>query len=863
MGFLEDSHNALWVYGSGGLYKWTGQRWSNIGDAAGLKDGWATSLLIAKDGAFWVGTHKGLYYRGPRDRQFISLERQGYVARIVQAADGSIWVAHFRGSIDRWIPTIDGPHRSIGGVTTTGVGEIRFDSLGGLWINGLGDGVRHITSESIQKLSSDPPSLNKSVERFSTAEGLSSDYAWPLLIDREGSIWVGTGGGIDRFSRSNFTPARFPSGVHDFSLAAGADNTIWAGSSSTPVMQLKDDAVATFDVPPITFATYRDQKGTVYLGAENGIWRVDAGRPTHIAELPKGLFTVQAMTKDKSDTLWVSLNVDGGLYALSNAHWDKSPIVGTPSAMFTDSLDRVWLGYQDNRLAMIDGSDVTTLGAEQGLMIGEVKAFAQDAGRLWVAGSRGVGYVDGSRLVMVKLGSNEPLQDVTGVVFSASHDLWIHTVAGVYWIRSSSVRDAISDTTLALPYRKFETQDGLPGSSSMAGPSPSVVKSTDGRLWFATSNGVVWLDPDQIISNPVPPPVHIQSILADGKTYPIATVVDLPPRVKDLRIRFSVPSLVMPSRVSAKIHMGGVNKDWSDAGALREVGYSNLSPGRHRFDVIAANEDGVWNTTGDHVLLEIAPAFYQTVLFKALMVLLALVVVWLVVMLRVRQLDYRRRLRFEVQHAERERIARNLHDTLLQDFPALLLKIQSEVATLPEDSSERHVLNETLGKARSLIVESRDHVSSLRSYDVADLSTTIASFAREHASAAGMKLSVSVTGNQRALSEEAYEEASFILREVVLNACRHSGGDRLTIRLDFGPQALCLWVIDNGRGIDPEILEAGAKEGHWGLVGLRERARLLSAQLDVESRSGVGTTIKLVIPRRSAFLPSWRSSPGR
>jgi signal transduction histidine kinase/ligand-binding sensor domain-containing protein len=860
-GFAEDRHAAIWAYGDGGLYTLVGERWKNMGGDLGFRGNYATFLFIARDDTFWVGAGDGLFYRAADAKQFVHLEKEGYVSHIVQAADGGIWVAHLRGAIERWTTTSAAlPVRAPGSIATTSAERMLFDHQGGLWINGLGDGVRHIAPYTINQ-HTELSALIAKAELFNSSNGLSGDYVWPLLIDREGNIWVGTGAGLDRFSRSNFTPAPFPAGTHDFALAAGADGSVWTGSSSKPVMELKDSQVKTFDVPPYTLAAYADRDGVVYIGGVGGIWKMSDAGAEHLASRPnanaQAFGLVLAITKDLHDTLWVSVGgtAASGLYTWANGQWKKWSISGTPRANFTDGEGRVWLGYRDNRIVVVDGDSVTTLGPHQGVTIGDAKSFQRNGQRLWIGGSDGLGYMDGLRLKMVGTADGGSLKNVTGIVFSAQGDLWVHTLDGVFQLPAKDVRQAEINPSYPMHFRKFDTLDGLPGSPALQYPLPSAVRSTDGRLWFATSNGVVWLDPAQLISNPLPPRVVIDSIEADGKAYAPQGRLTLPAHTENLRITFSVLSLTLPERVDAKIRMRGLDNDWRDVGLQREVSYSNLGPGSHHFDVIGANEDGVWNKVGESIEFSITPAFYQTLWFVVLCACIAVLALWQVFVFRLRQVNRRLHLRLEVRHAERERIARDLHDTLLQSFPGLLMKMQAGVSRLPlpEDAAERQFLNLTLDQAQDIVVESRDLVSRLRSEEYGNLAEVLSVFSEGQASGHGMTLNVLVDGRERNLRREIFEEASFIMKEAMLNAYKHSGGKLLSVHLGYCPDALLLEVQDNGNGIDPAILDAGEKPGHWGLMGMRERAKQMSAKLSIESQPGKGTSVTLWVPGRIAY----------
>jgi signal transduction histidine kinase len=302
--------------------------------------------------------------------------------------------------------------------------------------------------------------------------------------------------------------------------------------------------------------------------------------------------------------------------------------------------------------------------------------------------------------------------------------------------------------------------------------------------------------------------------------------------------------------------MRGLDNHWRDVGLQRDVSYSNLGPGHYHFDVIGANEDGVWNNVGANVGFSIKPAFYQTLWFAVLCACMAVLALWQAFAFRVRQVNRRLHVRLEARHAERERIARDLHDTLLQSFPGLLMKMQAGVNRLPEDAAERQFLNQVLDQARGVIVESRDQVSRLRSEEYGNLAAALSVFAEEHASRFGMTSNVSVEGRERNLKKEIFEEALFIMKEAMLNAYNHSGGNLLTVHLDYRSDAPFLEVQDNGNGIDSAILDAGEKPGHWGLMGMRERAKQMSAKLAIESRQGIGTRVTLCIPGRIAYVTS-------
>lgn len=265
---------------------------------------------------------------------------------------------------------------------------------------------------------------------------------------------------------------------------------------------------------------------------------------------------------------------------------------------------------------------------------------------------------------------------------------------------------------------------------------------------------------------------------------------------------------------------------------------------------------GVWNNASSRIQFSIEPSHYQSVWFVLLSICMVVLAILQARAFRVRQVNRRLRIRLEACQAERERIARDLHDTLLQSFPGILMKLQVDINGLPipEDAVERQRLNQTLDQARGIVVESRDQVSRLRSEDCGNLSEILSIFAKEHTSPSGMTLNVSVDGHERKLNKDVFEEIAFITKEAMRNAYAHSGGKLLTVRLNYRHDALFLDVRDDGTGIPLAILDVGQRPGHWGLMGMRERAKQMSANLSIESPSGKGTRVTLCIPARIAYV---------
>ena len=375
---------------------------------------------------------------------------------------------------------------------------------------------------------------------------------------------------------------------------------------------------------------------------------------------------------------------------------------------------------------------------------------------------------------------------------------------------------------------------------------PPVAKPTDGKLWFLTGEGIQVVDPHHLAFNKLPPPVHIEQIVADHKMYwqnlpgAAASNVRLPARTRDLQIDYTALSLTAPEKVHFKYKLEGQDRDWREVVNDREVQYSNLPPGPYRFRVIACNNSGVWNEARRYALeFSIAPAYYQTNLFRALCVAAFLALLWALYQLRLRQLRRQFNMRLEERVGERTRIARDLHDTLLQSFQGLVFRFQGALNQLPNRPEKAYeVLESALISADQAIAEGRSAIQELRSgsSQESNLEQTLLATGRELASSqnggdSAPTLRVIVEGTRRAKQAMIREEIYRIARELLRNAYRHAHARSIEAELRYD-DAFVLIVRDDGKGIDPQVLQDRGRAGHWGLRGLYERAEGIGARLD-------------------------------
>ncbi|WP_052517658.1 sensor histidine kinase [Archangium violaceum] len=872
--FATDRNGDVWTSElAGGLFRLSGGRWEQVGESWGYAGKESRYLFVDQDGTLWVAAEKTLLYLPHGARRFIPTGTNvGWVLQLRQAPDGRIWMTESGGDV-RPIPVPGhGQTENPPSLHVDSAG-VQFARDGSMWLTTLGDGLRRIPHPE-RLPAGDVASVAGAVESFTEKDGLSGDYAWPVLEDREGNLWVGTSGGLDRFRVSSMVLAEFPRGSHDFALVAGNAGELWAGTTNRPLMRLSHGEVS-FEQPgaPVRSA-YRDQEGVIWLGADNGLWRVEDGRLSHVTPMPVPLSQVQAMTRDHRGTLWVSLTghpqmqwVDGRWNPVTErlGFSDKERI----HTAMTDARGRVWLGHKRGIITRVDGDEVRRFTEEDGLRLGVITALTAGRQYVWVGGQFGLALHDGQRFRPLVADGDEPFRNVSGIIERSDGSLWVHAVPGVFHIPAEEVQRALGDPSHRVRYELFDFLDGLPARPTLLRPLPTAVAGDDGRLWFATSNGVVWIDPQRITRNPMPPPVSILAVRADGRRYAPASDVTLPIHPANLEIDYTALSLSIPERVRIRYRLEGVDEHWQDVGTRRTAYYGNLAPGRYRFQVIASNNDGVWNERGASLELVVPPAVHQTWWFRTLCVAAGFLLLWLLYLLRLRQLTAKMRGRLEERHAERERIARELHDTLLQSVQGLVLRLQAVAEQLPAHEPARQAMEKALDRADQVLAEGRDRVMELRSSIHADrdLSDALVQVGEELAEDIPASFRLIVEGVPRELDAAVQVEIFLIGREALLNAFQHAGGTAVEAELHYDSDELRVRIRDDGAGVAPEILEMGGRPGHWGLAGMHERAARIGATLQVWSQTNAGTEVELKVPaaiiyRRKPNAPLWRRLKG-
>jgi signal transduction histidine kinase len=451
--------------------------------------------------------------------------------------------------------------------------------------------------------------------------------------------------------------------------------------------------------------------------------------------------------------------------------------------------------------------------------------------------------------------------------------LWLYTACGLLRIPHSQVDAWISDPARRVEPTLWDAADGASPWVASSPFGPTAAEAADGKLWFVTREDIEVVDPPHLALNKVVPPVHVENVVADGKTYwqnlpgAAASNVRLPARTHDLQIFYTALSLVAPEKVHFKYRLEGQDPDWREVVNDRDVQYSNLGPGTYTFRVIACNNSGVWNQQGDTVEFSIAPAYYQTNWFRVLCAVLVLVLLWAAYRWRLQQMHHRFEVALEARVGERTRIARELHDTLLQSFHGVLLNLKTLSQVLQERPMEaQRTLDRTIDQAAEAITEGRDAVQGLRDSTVErnDLGRAVNALGEQlaanpanHGSAA---FRVIVEGEPRDLHPILRDEIYRIAAEAIRNAFRHAHARQIEVEIRYDSQQFRMRVRDDGKGMAPAVLTEPARSGHYGLPGMRERANAIGGKLVVWSELETGTEVELRIPANAAYAGAAKRS---
>ena len=784
---LVTRDGTLWIGTFAGLVSWNGNKlteYPEVGPA------FVTSLLEDREGTVWAGILAGssespagrlCAIRSGRAECYLQGGAFGtFVWSLFEDGSGELWAAAESG-LWRWKP---------GAPTRYAMAGVRIDDLsktddGRVLIAIRERGLKQFLGDKLAtypiRSASDPNVLlsdrdvdsNKLLrdrdggiwigthvrgiihlhqgrtDVFTTADGLSGNIICSLFEDHEGNVWVGTTRGIDRFRELPVSATSIKRSLSDTnSLVAATDGSIWIATHDG-LIRWRNEQITTFhkaDGLPdeMVQSLFCDHRGRIWAFTAHGLAYFGDGRFVIANGIPST--EVYSIVGDEADNLWLSGN--RGLTHLLKGrlveHFPWSALGRSQQAkVILCDHGGVWLSFWTDGGVMYfkDGQVRASYTVAEGLGKGRVPGLRIDRkGAVWAGTEGGISRIKDGHITTLTTNDGLPCDTIHWSIEDDDGALWLYTVCGLVRITGTDLDDWINNPKRKVQTTFWDAADGMRLSAVSPYFGPAVTKASDGKLWFHTGEGIQLVDPHHVAFNRVPPPVHIEQIVADNRTHwqnvPGAAVssVRLPARIRDLQIDYTALSLVAPEKVHFKYMLEGQDQDWKEVVNDRQAQYTNLPPRHYRFRVIASNNSGVWNEQGDVLDFYIAPALYQTNWFRTLCVVALGTLLWAAYQLRVRQLHHEFDMTLEARVGERTRIARELHDTLLQSAHGLLLRFETVSQLCAERPTEaKEKLDSAIEQTADFITEARDEVQGLRDSTVQsnDLALAISTLGEE------------------------------------------------------------------------------------------------------------------------------------
>jgi signal transduction histidine kinase/ligand-binding sensor domain-containing protein len=849
---IEDPSGTIWAGGDGGLFEWTGAGW--VRESA--ENGPGSVLAAFRDGSrMLVASRDGIFERS--DGKFVRISDTIPPSRRASAASTA------RDDQDVAAIATDGAGTTFLGDPLTGFrilgqkrspdlhdkgrgAQLLYDRRGNLWVGTHGQGVWQVVFRK--------GTTDYALKKTSEATGLPSDVVFDLMEDHDGNIWAGTSDGLCRLVKQDIDQVRNLGIVRAVEAAAAE---VWVGASSGASDALISFRRGTPDPLPQRIslgnarllAMHADSLGRLWVATDRFFARTENGK----------LFPVPGADSLKQ-IAWLATDARGSAWiydarrGLVHAHDRKVSSVALPAGIgalrmiagYMDRSGRLWTALEDGRVAVVDVSGTRVLDRTSGLTAGVYHTIYEDNdGAIWLGATGGLSRISSSGIATVPTINSFP-GEITAVIEDTAGVLWLGTPTGIVRLAKGEFDKAAGDAQHHLVHAVYTRDDGLAGHPLTADWGGSrAIRASDGRLWFVTNSGVTVIDSTAVSQGRRSHPVHVEAIVVDDGRHTADANQTLPRRTSKLEIDYTTLNLTSAYKSQFRYHLDGVDDKWVEAGARQEAFYANLKPGKYRFSVTSTDHQNEWTTPATSIDFVIPPMFYQTTSFYLFAAMCGIATVWMLWRLRVHRL----RRGFSLVIAERLRLSREVHDTLLQGMVAVALQcevIASEpgmVSAAAKDQirAVRKRIEECIREARRAIADLRQSTADGR-----DLVASLRATAATAAQGTNLTVDVVVTGTRVRCVPAVQEQLVWIAREAVTNAVRHACATRVQLEMWYQRMMLTLKISDDGSGFDVESarnLTAG-----YGLIGMRERAESVGGSVKVISRPGAGTLLEVSVP---------------
>jgi signal transduction histidine kinase/ligand-binding sensor domain-containing protein len=641
------------------------------------------TLASGDHGSIWAGSHNGLWRWKPAPAKFFPMPDA--VVRLAQDKDGTDGVTvvtqHFK-VFDVQNETV-WPLPAWSAIMNAQASDVLADHDGVRWFGTLDGGLFHFRQGR--------------TDHIGRSDGLSGDRITSLFEDRERNVWVATTDGLDRFRPLSATTYSASQGLSGWpgSVLADRDGKIWINTTTGHYTLSGGSTAHRIDLPglpPRAWASlYQDRRGRIWFGSTAGLGYIQNERFSLVPGVPPGY--IDSIVGTQNGDLLVAHRTEGLLrvspeMSVQHLHWAGGDKWGKPWRLAVDPVnDGFWVGYVSGGVVhVVDGRIVAAYSASDGLGSGRVNDLRLTVdGAVWTATDHGLNRIKASHIATLDKRNGLPCDAVSSSIQDGEGSTWLYTECGLIRISRTDLdawaagvdRGKVPATIHPIV---LDDSDGVRSvDTNNSSVTPHITKAPDGKLWFVAYDGVTVVDPRHLATNPIPPPVHIEQVIADRKTYDASAPIRLPPLLRDLQIDYTALSFVAPEKVRFLYKLEGRDRAWQDPGNRRQAFYTDLAPGNYRFHVIAANNSGVWNREGATLEFSIAPAFWQTRWFLALIAAALLLSFGAIYQMRVMQLKRRAALARESDERQREMLAQLARANRLATMGQLAASIAHEV----------------------------------------------------------------------------------------------------------------------------------------------------------------------------------------
>jgi signal transduction histidine kinase/ligand-binding sensor domain-containing protein len=849
---LEDHLERLWMLGQAPAGLSLGVLLPNdsfqiYGQGDGLPAQGVRTIFEDRQHVFWLGTSRGLCRWSPGSQADCLTIPSVNVLSLVEEANGSLLIGDdLSGSTLRLSNGILQPAIAQPGNASVVPKVTLRDHDGNVWLGTFGQGLLRLRHGRL--------------ERFTRREGLSSDMIYTLSEDREGDLWVGTARGIDRFRDPKVVHLSSADGLSSdlvTAVYAARQGGAWVGTygsglnhvtASHITQYLKDSGLPSNTIT----ALYEEPSGKLWVATAIGLAHNSGDRFVEVRDTDgRPLDRVFAISGQNNGAIALA-DSKQGLFTVQGGVAHSLTVPGSPKEVVCQlEFDRsgvLWIGYLHGGIAALTGNSYRLYTTSDGLGDGAIRAIHQDAGGdIWVGTGTGLSRFRNGSWTTWSARNGLPEGGVRGIAEDRPrHALWLVTTGGLLRVSMADLEKAGASAKL-VNVLLYGRNDGLRLTASGGMFNPPIATTDDGRIWLCTQDGLAIVDPARIRSNPVAPPVVIEQAVVDGAPLDLTSPGSLGFRGRQLQIAYTALSLMVPERIRFKYRLEGLDRNWTEAEGRRSVAYVDLPPSQYRFRVIASNNDGVWNSEGAVLAFLVKPYFYQTWWFVAVCVGATGLLIWGLHRLRVQRVVSRLQLIAQ----ERARLMRELHDSLLQGFAGVVYQLEAvarQFETAPHISKQR--LERAIEQADHSLLEARRTILSMRlpALENSTLPEALSAIATQLTEDTSIAVWLEVKGRVQQLPYDQQANVYLIGREAMTNSVNHARASRVVAALAYSNKELRLTVHDDGSGFDPQAVTA--KEDHWGMRGMRERAESIGAAFMLDAAPGRGTRIEVVVPRK-------------